>query len=103
MNGNEEYRPKPEDLSGVTLPPEVTALVERLARNVHEAWAAQRLAEGWRYGERRDDAALTHPCLVPYDLLPETERTYDRLTVEQTLKGAVKLGCEIRVSARSCA
>jgi len=43
-------------------------------------------------GYSRDDAALTHPCLVPYDLLPEAERAYDRLTAEQTLRGAVKLG-----------
>jgi len=97
MKQKPNYWPTPADVSAVTLDPAVVALAERLARNVHEAWAAQRLAEGWRYGERRDDAALTHPCLVPYDLLPEAERAYDRLTVEQTLKGAVKLGCEIRM------
>lgn len=86
----------PEDLSAVALDPAVAALAERLARNVHEAWAARRLEEGWRYGERRDDAERRHPCLVPYEELTESERAYDRLTVERTLKAAVKLGCEIR-------
>jgi hypothetical protein len=91
----EAYQPRPEDISGVRLESEVLALVDKLARNVHEAWAARRLAEGWRYGERRDDAERRHPCLVPYEELTESERAYDRLTVEQTLQAAVKLGCEI--------
>ena len=52
----ETYTPAPLDTSGEVLPEALTSLVEALAKNVHEVWAQSRLAEGWRYGERRDDA-----------------------------------------------
>ena len=69
--------------------------VEKLAENTHEVWAAQRLSTGWTYGATRSDANKTHPCLVPYNQLPESEKEYDRLTVAQTLKAIVKLGYHI--------
>jgi hypothetical protein len=45
----------------------------------HDAWAADKRAAGWTYGAVRDDAARTHPALVPYDQLPESERRKDAL------------------------
>ena len=86
------YRPRPVDTSGVELPPEVRALTERLAENTHETWALQRMREGWTYGPRRDDAKKTHPCLVPYAELPESEKAYDRATALETLKLIIALG-----------
>ena len=50
------------------------ALGEDLARNVHEVWAAGRIADGWTKGPR-NDALRQHPCLVPYEELPEIEKT----------------------------
>ena len=91
------YTPQPEDLSGVQLPAELEELAELLARNVHEVWAAGRLAEGWTWGPVRDDALKQHPCLVPYEELPEEEKDYDRRTAAGTLKLIVKLG--FRISA----
>jgi len=49
-------------------------LSEHLARNAHDIWARQRLADGWNSGPGRDDAAKEHPCLVPYKDLPESEK-----------------------------
>ncbi|MFB0490224.1 hypothetical protein ABIE45_002810 [Methylobacterium sp. OAE515] len=43
----------------------------------HEAWMADKLAQGWRYGETKDADARTHPCLVPYDALPADQRVKD--------------------------
>ena len=37
----------------------------------------------------------THPCLVPYDELPESEKDYDRATSQETLKLIMKLGFDI--------
>lgn len=91
------YTPQPEDLSGVQLPAELEELAELLARNVHEVWAAGRLAEGWTWGPVRDDALKQHPCLVPYEELPEEEKDYDRRTAAGTLKLIVKHG--FRISA----
>ena len=89
------YQPKPADTSGVELPEELHALAEMLAENVHENWALSRIAEGWTYGEKRDDEKKTTPCLVPYGELPEIEKEYDRVTALQTLKLIVALGFRI--------
>lgn len=45
----------------------------------HESWSAQKLADGWVRGDVKDPDAKTHPCLVPYDELPEEQRAKDYL------------------------
>lgn len=89
------YKPVPVDTSGVALPDELLALTERIAENVHDVWALSRIREGWIYGENRDSAAKTTPCLVPYHELPEAEKAYDRNTALETLRLIVKLGYRI--------
>jgi hypothetical protein len=79
----------------VVLPDPLLALTERLARQIHDLWAARRLAEGWRYGLRRDDAAKTHPGLVAYEELSESEKEYDRQTALEALRTIVALGYRI--------
>ena len=90
------YDPIPVDTSDVTLPAELLALTERIAENVHEIWAAGRLAEGWTYGKEKDLTKKTTPWLVPYGELPESEKEYDRNTAMETLKLIVKLGYVIQ-------
>lgn len=89
------YQPNPVDTSDVVLSPELLALTERIAENVHDVWAAGRLREGWRYGERKDSEVKTTPCLVPYGDLPDSEREYDRNTALETIKLIIKLGYRI--------
>ena len=89
------YNCTPISTEGITLPPELGALVERLAENNHDHWARQRINGGWAYGPQRDDALRTHPDLVPYGELPENEKEYDRISVVQTLKVILLLGYEI--------
>ena len=88
--------PQPIDVSRIELPAALAPLTEALARNVHEVWAATRIAQGWRFGPERNDARKEHPCLIPYEELPEEERTYDRQTALETLKLIEHLGFEIR-------
>lgn len=90
-----DYVPQPVDTSDVRLPEELDALVEQMAKNVHEVWAQNRIEQGWTYGEERDDALKHHPCLVPYEDLPEIEKAYDRDTALSTLKLISKLGFSI--------
>lgn len=45
-----DYIPAPIDVSDIQLPSELCELAEIIAKNVHEVWAAGRLAEGWKYG-----------------------------------------------------
>jgi hypothetical protein len=90
-----EYRPAPIDTSGVELSADVLRLAERLAEHVHDVWAAERLADGWRLGPRRDDAKKEHPSLVPYAQLSESEKKYDRNTALGTLKAIIALGYRV--------
>lgn len=90
-----KYIPTPMDTSGVKLPDALLPLIEEMAKNVHEVWAQNRINDGWRYGPVRDDVNKTHPCLVPYEELPESEKEYDRSTSQETLKLILKLGFAI--------
>ena len=92
------YKPKPLETSSIELPEEVLKLSEQLARNTHEIWARQRLRDGWRYGPERNDSRREHPCLVPYDDLPESEKQYDRNTALETLKAIMSLGYQLEPS-----
>lgn len=89
------YVPQPMDISDVQLPDELSELVEKLAKNVHDVWAQSRIKQGWTYGLERNDDLKHHPCLVPYEDLPEIEKAYDRDTALSTLKFIVKAGFKI--------
>jgi ryanodine receptor 2 len=91
----ETYIPQPIDTTGVELPKELEMLVEQMSKNVHDVWAETRIKQGWKYGEQRNDELKTHPCLVPYEELPEEEKEYDRNTSIGTLKLILKLGFRI--------
>ena len=95
MNKNNNYIPQPVDTTDVLLPEELNPLVEQIAKNVHEVWAQSRMEQGWTYGEERSDVLKQHPCLVPYEELPEVEKAYDRDTALGTLKLICKLGFKI--------
>lgn len=90
-----KYIPQPIDTNDIELPKELEGLAEEMSKNVHEVWAETRLRQGWTYGEQRDDELKTHPCLIPYEDLPEAEKEYDRNTSTSTLKMILKLGFKI--------
>lgn len=96
MIEKETYIPQPIDTNDVVLPEELSQLAEEMAKNVHEIWAETRIAQGWTFGSERNDAEKKHPCLVPYEELPEEEKVYDRNTSIETLKFIVSNGYEIK-------
>jgi len=89
------YKPQPLDTSDINLSKDLTDLLEKIAKNTHEVWAEGRMNEGWKYGTERDDILKTHPSLIPYDELSESEKEYDRKTSMETLKMIIKLGYKI--------
>lgn len=89
------YIPKPAQTDDIVLSTELNSLVEAMAKNVHDVWAESRISQGWTYGPERNDALKHHPCLVPYEDLPEVEKAYDRDTAVGTLKLICKLGFRI--------
>ena len=96
MIEKETYIPQPIDTNDVVLPEELSQLAEEMAKNVHEIWAETRIAQAWTFGSERNDAEKKHPCLVPYEELPEEEKVYDRNTSIETLKFIVSNGYEIK-------
>ena len=69
--------------------------MELMAEMEHDRWTAERLAEGWTFGER-DVPAKTSPYLVSWEELPDEIREWDREPVRRIpeLLAAVRL--EIR-------
>jgi hypothetical protein len=89
------YVPDPIKTEKITVTQDVIELTERLAENAHDVWAKQRINDGWKWGAKRDDAKKEHPCLVPYEMLPESEKQYDRNAAMETLKAIMALGYRI--------
>ena len=52
--------------------------MEYLAEQEHEAWVAERIANGWVSGDQVDAEKKTTPYLVPYNKLPEDIKQLDR-------------------------
>jgi hypothetical protein len=75
-------------------------LSEILSKNTHEVWAAGRIAEGWTFGDELDEIKKKHPCLIPYEELPDSEKEYDRATSLESLKVILSLGFSIQRADR---
>ena len=45
----------------------------------HDNWMKDKFADGWVYGKVKDEVAKTHPCIVPFDLLPPEQQKKDKL------------------------
>lgn len=43
----------------------------------HNSWFGEKLADGWKYGPKKDPERKEHPCMVPYDELPLEQRLKD--------------------------
>jgi len=73
--------------------------LESLARREHYRWMVERQRQGWTYGSPRDDARKHHPCLVPWEALPEAEKQKDRDTVRHVPLLISKAGFQVRRTA----
>lgn len=69
--------------------------VELLAEMEHERWAEGQLRKGWKYGPTRDDEVKTHPCLIPWNELPDDEKDKDRDAVRHLPAFLAKVGFQI--------
>lgn len=45
----------------------------------HNAWVNDKIKDGWIYGDVKDADAKTHPCIVPFEQLPEFQKKKDAL------------------------
>lgn len=68
--------------------------VETLAREEHDEWVIERLANGWTHGER-DAENKTSPYLIPYAALPEGVKDFDRSAVMNIFPMLRQLGLRV--------
>lgn len=52
--------------------------IETMARVEHLRWCWNKILNGWVYGEKKNSRKKTHPSIVPYDDLDESEKEKDR-------------------------
>ncbi len=45
----------------------------------HNAWMADKIKDGWVFGPVKDDTEKTHPCMVPYNELPDFQQQKDKI------------------------
>lgn len=48
-------------------------------RASHDSWMKDKLESGWKYGPIKDAVAKEHPCLLPYEDLPASQKVKDYL------------------------
>jgi hypothetical protein len=68
--------------------------IEMLAREEHDEWVAERLANGWTHGERNAEKKQS-PYLIPYTALPENIKEYDRDAVRNIFPMLRQLGLRV--------
>jgi len=54
---------------------------ERTPEQNHQGWMDRLIADGWRYGEVKDEAAKTHPLLLPFDEIPVEAQRKDYMFI----------------------
>lgn len=45
----------------------------------HESWLEEKQRTGWVFGPVKDAEAKTHPCIVPYQDLPDAQQRKDAI------------------------
>jgi hypothetical protein len=69
--------------------------LEILAEMEHARFVVERLADGWRYGEKKDSENKISPSLVPWTQLDDTNRGWDRSIIQKHLRLLSECGLEI--------
>ena len=66
--------------------------VERLAEQEHERWMRDKLSQGWRYGQPRDDERKIHPDLLAWAALSEADKDKDRNAIRDPARHPARRG-----------
>ena len=49
--------------------------------DMHASWMKKKIEDGWKWGAVKDPEKKEHPCIVPYENLPEEQRVKDTLFI----------------------
>ncbi|XP_028278418.1 ryanodine receptor 2 [Parambassis ranga] len=89
------FTPAPIDITKVALPPQLEDIREKMAENIHEFWAMDKINHGWTHGPVRDEVKRHDPCLVEFSKLPELEKNQNLHMAQDTLRTLLALGFHI--------
>ncbi|XP_062422699.1 ryanodine receptor 2 [Pungitius pungitius] len=89
------FTPTPVDTSEVVLPPQLEDISEKMAENIHELWAMDRIDLGWTHGLVKDEVKKHNTCLVEFSKLSEQEKNQKLQMSQDTLKTLLALGFHI--------
>ena len=67
-------------------------------RQCHISWVLFHQDRGWRWGDVKDDEQKTHPCLIDWECLPESQRRKTELLVSTVLGMLLACGARVHVS-----
>jgi hypothetical protein len=56
-----------------------TAHPDATPEDSHNSWLAEKKADGWRWGSKKDPEKKEHPCYIEYDRLPTNQKVKDHL------------------------
>ena len=91
-----EYYPQPLDVSSVNINPELMELIELIAENAHDIWAADKIKAGFVYAptdqDGKEQPGKYNHYLLPYEMLEEQDKEPDRKMALQTIKLVKRLG-----------
>jgi len=84
-------------VAGLSAPNLTKTEMESLAKIEHRRWCADRIDQGWRHGQTRNDQMRIHPDLVPYEQLSSENQEKDRSAIRALL---ASLSLASRVAVR---
>lgn len=73
--------------------------IEVMAEMEHARWNAERLLDGWKWGEKKDVANKISPYLVPWRALPNDVKEWDRDAVRKIPEFLARVGLEVHRKA----
>ena len=70
-------------------------VLEELSMLEHERWMKDKLAEGWRYGRKKDPELKLSPEMVPFDELDPQVKAFIRKAVRHFPEYLEAIGYEL--------
>ncbi|CAF3701689.1 unnamed protein product, partial [Rotaria sp. Silwood1] len=98
---NIAFTPQPVRTNHIVLPSYLENICDKLAMNTHELWCMNKIANGWRFGEFRDDTQKTNPCLTSFENLPSEEKKHNQTTIIENLKSLLAFGYHIGMEIKT--
>ncbi len=50
-------------------------------KDSHNEWLKEKEVTGWKYGSIKDPIKKEHPCIMPYEKLPDSQKAKDSLFI----------------------